>query len=263
MINQDPHQGMRLTSVLSKEIMGLVREGDYQHPGEEEAIELLFRNAEKSENFSFLDVGSGYGGTAAYIEKKKWGKVIGIDINPDVVAIARKKYINPTFITADVLTAQEDIERVLKKKLVFDVIYLFNSFCLFSDHQSSLKQLSVLSKPLSKLLIFDYVDYGKYMKNPYIENEKLLLPNIIKKGEITHRFSSAGWEVESVENIDDLYVKWYQELKQKIEAIKIVLSEKYGRQIYNIFLSRYFHILTCLEEKILGGVIITACVKNS
>lgn len=259
---QDPHQGMHLTSVISKEIMGIIRNGDYQHPGEEEAIELLFQKIEKSPEFFILDVGCGYGGTASYVQNKDWGKVVGIDINKEVVNIAKYKYKLPFFVHADVISSKMAIESELHAGLRFDIIYLFNSFFLFPDHKLSLQQLALLAKSSTKLLIFDYVDYGEYASHAYTENGKKLLPNIIKLNEINDVLMNGGWEVESTSSVDDLYITWYQDLMQKIDEAKTQLCEKYGSDIYASFTARYQHILDALQAKVLGGIIITATLKS-
>ncbi|MBY0544506.1 MAG: methyltransferase domain-containing protein [Gammaproteobacteria bacterium] len=254
----DPHHGMRISSVTNKEIMSYIRDGDYQHPGEEEAIELLFQKINKSPELLILDVGCGYGGTAAYIHDKQWGQVVGIDINEDVLNIAKNKHKTPIFIHADVNGVEQAIENEFKRKINFDIIYLFNSFFLFHDHQLALQKLAAVAKKNTKLLIFDYIDYGQYANKAYIENEKKLLPNTIISDEVITTFNESGWTVESLQNIDDLYIKWYTELVQKIDSAKAEIVEQYGNDVFNNFLARYQHILTVLQNKLLGGVIIVA-----
>ena len=53
-----------MNSYLGKEILSIIRDGNYAHPGEEEAIELTFQDIPKNSHRQMLDVGCGRGGTA-------------------------------------------------------------------------------------------------------------------------------------------------------------------------------------------------------
>ena len=70
---------MNMNSFEGKRILALVREGDYAHAGEEEAIERSFRSIPKVSDRWMLDVGCGRGGSADYIRRNGWGHVEGID----------------------------------------------------------------------------------------------------------------------------------------------------------------------------------------
>ena len=263
----DPHQGMNITSVVNKDIMSQIRGGDYQHPGEEDAIEILFSEIEKKKESLFLDVGCGYGGSARYLFRKKWGKVIGIDINKDVVQIAKEKTcgsresnLAPMFLTADVL----DIDNVLRDSfshtLIFDVIYSMSSFFLLPEQQLTLTKLADVSRAGTKLLIFDYVNYKNYNPNSYLENGISLLPNVIHFEAIEDLFNASCWDVSSIKKIDGHFVLWYTELLSKIERNEAAIIEQYCKNTFDCFIKRYRHILNNLISGVLGGVIISACL---
>lgn len=270
---EDPHRGMYLTSVVNKEIMSRIRKGDYQHAGEEEAIELIFQQVTKNHEHWLLDVGCGFGGTADYVQKNGWGKVIGIDINKEIIDIAIKKHgysignqslLNmgtidktPLFLHCDVIESKRYFETSFSKFNSFDIIYSLNSFFLFPDQIMALKNLAALAKKTSKLLIFDYIDYGNYKSCAYSENGKLLYPNIIHFNRIYQVCNAAGWSVESIQKIDVLYVKWYRNLMDKINENKADYTQRYGQEAFDCFIQRYQHILDVLVEGVLGGAIIT------
>ena len=64
---------MRMNSITGKQILALARGGDYAHPGEEEAIELVMAPVAKRPDQVVLDVGCGCGGTAHYLADHGWG----------------------------------------------------------------------------------------------------------------------------------------------------------------------------------------------
>ena len=258
---EDPHNNTYLTSVISKDIMRAVRDGDYQHAGDTEAIDLVFKKIENSPQNIVLDVGCGYGGTALYIQNKRWVTVIGIDINYDVISIAQSKYPNINFIHSDVLDVKKNIENKFASGIKLDVICLFNSFFLFSNQALSLQELSRLAKPSTKLLIFDYIDYGNYNTCSYTENGRKLLPNVLIYNNIEPLLDYCGWKSLSIEKIDQQYMHWYEELLEKIYSKKNILCQQYGKEKYDIFSRRYKHILESLRTKALGGIIIVATKK--
>jgi hypothetical protein len=58
---------MNMNSFEGKRILALIRDGDYAHAGEEEAIECSFRSIPKNLEHWLLDVGCGRGGSADYL----------------------------------------------------------------------------------------------------------------------------------------------------------------------------------------------------
>ena len=61
---------MNMNSFEGKRILALIREGDYAHAGEEEAIERAFRSIPKNRENWVLDVGCGRGGSAGVMHGK-------------------------------------------------------------------------------------------------------------------------------------------------------------------------------------------------
>lgn len=268
----DPHEGMQITSAVNHEIMSKIRSMDYQHPGETEAIEIVFKDVKRDKNHLLLDVGCGRGGTAHYLQHQGWGQVIGIDINKDVVQVANNKYSSsndqgalqtPLFLNGDVIAIEQILKSIFKAPVLFDVIYLLNSFFLFPDHRTALLALKSVSKASTNLIVFDYVNYGHYDSQAHSENGKALIPNAILWQQIDPLFTVSGWKVSSAQKIDSLYIQWYQALMAKIEKKRPECVEQYGKAAFDCFTRRYQHILDALTDGSLGGVIITAKQINS
>ena len=259
-ICQDAHIGTDLTSKLSKQIMSEIREGDYNHPGGEEAIELVFSRFTKNPTDLLLDVGCGPGGTAEYLQKNGWGNVVGIDINDKIVEVAQQTYQRdrefPKFFhcnICDAVQTERTLNQALGSSVKFDTIYLFNSFFLFPNHTAALQTLKRIAKPGANLIVYAYVDYGKYMEDPYMENDIALLQNCVKHSQINKIFSDTGWQVTEQVDMDDKYIQWYSELMKKIATGREMYSRKYGAENYAVFERRYQHILDALIEKQLGA----------
>ncbi|MCW8472333.1 hypothetical protein OQJ19_17010 [Fluoribacter gormanii] len=54
----------------TKQILAMLREGDFAHPSEIEAIEVSLSPIAKNSENRLLNVGCGLGGTAHYVQKK-------------------------------------------------------------------------------------------------------------------------------------------------------------------------------------------------
>jgi hypothetical protein len=65
---------MQMESFSGIQLLALIRERDYAHAGEEEAIEITLRNHPKRADRLLLDVGCGLGGTANYVQNHGWAK---------------------------------------------------------------------------------------------------------------------------------------------------------------------------------------------
>src|SRR4051812_38590183 len=114
-----------MNSFTGKQLLALIRDSDYAHAGEQEAIELTLRKYPKRPEQLLLDVGCGRGGTANYVQAQGWGRVVGVDAEPDSIARAQQVYPAIEFRACDVVDAASVLDGP------FDVIYLFNSFYAF------------------------------------------------------------------------------------------------------------------------------------
>lgn len=257
MLRKDPHTGMQLDSITNKAILSYIRNGRYQHPGEEEAIDLIFKGIKKDSRQRLLDIGCGLGGTAHYLNEHGWGAVTGIDINHEVLANAKEHYSQQRelhFYEGDVLA----LDAVLAGQSQFDVIYCLNSFFLFPDQITALEQIKRFAHNETRLIIFDYVDLGNYYNAPYVENGKLFLPNLPKLSEISDMLDKAKWRLQSVEDVSGHYIDWYNSLLERLKQFESKIIEQYGAEAYQVVYRRYEHIYESCLQKIIGGAIIYA-----
>ena len=132
---------MNMNSFEGKRILALVRDGDYAHAGEEEAIERSFRSIQKHSARWLLDVGCGRGGSADYLRRNGWGHVEKIDRDAESVEYARATYPEIGFHICDVLDVPRTVTRT------FDVIYMLNAFYAFDRQREALAELRKVAKP--------------------------------------------------------------------------------------------------------------------
>ena len=252
---EDPHRSLQITSVVNKAMLAIVRSGDYQHPGEAEAIELIFKGIDRNPDQLVLDVGCGRGGTADYIFKNGWGKVIGIDINPEIVDTANKNFgqhfagdiesleKGPAFFDCDALDVEEFMFNKFQQKLKFDVICMVSSFFLFPAQEKSLIELRKVANKNTQLAIFDYIDYGEYRKHDYKENGRTLMPYLYDIPKIRELLHASGWQIDSMVNLDEENIRWYQDLVQRIESRKEGIVAAHGKEAFECFTVSHKHMV--------------------
>lgn len=241
-----------MNSYLGKQILSLVREGDFAHAGEEEAIALAMAPVSKDPDQLILDAGCGRGGTAAYMQELGWGSVAGIDIEPNSIAYANATYPEPEFLRCDINAVATLVEGP------FDVITLFNVFYALSDHVAALESLVSRAKTDARLVIFDYVDPGHYQDDPLMDRDIAFLPNPPRLGDLAQTMERGGWQLETVRDLTADYVRWYRELVDKIAAKRDGIVELAGEEIYEHVLALYTGLLAALRDGQLGGAVIYA-----
>src|SRR5262245_13111105 len=201
-----------MNSFEGMRVLSLVRDGDYAHAGEEEAIELAMRPMEKRADQIIVDAGCGRGGTASYLQARGWGTVIGFDIEPASIAAARSRYPEVAFHVCDVC----DVDRTIEARA--DIVCMFNAYYCFPDQARALRALRRVSASGAQLVIFDHVNRGSYDPNVLMDAGRPFLPSPPLLSEIPQVLESAGWRVHEVEEVHDSYIKWYTDLVSNIES---------------------------------------------
>jgi len=239
-----------------KLLLSFIREGDYAHAGEEEAIDLIMSYFSKDKNWKVLDVACGLGGTAHYIQKHEWGLVTGFDIDEKAIQYAKAKYPNEIFFIADVSNISSHI-----KFPDFDLICIMNAFFCFPDQLNCLKELRKLAKPSTKLVIFEYTDLIR-SDNFLANREKNISFNPIKPNEIDALVNEAGWETTTYVSLDKTFETWYENLLKKIESKKSEIDKRFGKNAANYAWEKYNLMYRRLKNKSIGGCLIILSPKK-
>lgn len=241
---------VRMDSLDWKKALSIVREGDYAHAGEIDAIELCFENINKESNRKLLDVGCGLGGTANYIQENGWGNVVGIDIQGEIIESAKERYQSLSFYTCDVLKVTDVI------KDTFDIIYMFNAFYAFSNQERALQEIAKLANTNSTLIIFDYVDNRIKREGEIFRSCK----NPIILSEIENLLERSGWKSTKIVNLTTEYEQWYKQFLDRIKNKSHEIINIIGEDGYNLFLSSYENILELIQNEELSGCVLFAKV---
>jgi SAM-dependent methyltransferase len=239
----------RMNSPQGKSILAMVRGGDYAHPGEEAAIELIAQTLPRAEINRLLDVGCGRGGTAHWFYQHQWGTVVGIDIDSASIEYARNQYPGINFMHLDVLAIDQ------LNQDPFDLAYLFNSFYSFPDQRSALKSIRSACRTGAYLLIYDYTQPIK-TKLPDLLSLELGKPIVLEQ--ITAWMTDCNWKLLSKDDWTDRYLTSYSDLLQRFERNRSTIVATAGADWYEYAVECYGQLREALVTGALGGIALTA-----
>jgi SAM-dependent methyltransferase len=235
-----------MNDYAGKEFLATVRAEDFAHAGEEESIELVFKDIPPQSNRMILDAGCGRGGTADYVHRHGWGSVIGIDVEAQSIVRANEKYPSSEFHVCDM----GDVGDMFAGK--FDLIYLFNSFYAVPNKDKAIKSLRTAAKPGALLCLFDYVTYDA--EAPPLEG--ILAQKPATPDEFDALLSEAKWDVEDNVNLDQKYIEWYRKFLARFDDV--ALKSAYPKETIELVREKYATLLAALKDGTLGGLLIFA-----
>jgi SAM-dependent methyltransferase len=238
---------MNMNSFEGKRILALIRDGDYAHAGEQEAIERSFRSIPKDRERWMLDVGCGRGGSADYLRRNGWGHLEGIDRDAESIEYARATYPEVRFHVCDVL----DVPRTVARS--FDVIYMLNAFYAFDRQRDALAGLRKVAKPSAQLVIFDYTVGEKSGGAP-----NPMMPHAMRLSEIPAMLRDAGWQPGTIEDLSAEYVRWYAEFVRRIQLKRAEIEKIGGADWYNFVSSMYSGLHGAIASGVIGGALVHA-----
>jgi ubiquinone/menaquinone biosynthesis C-methylase UbiE len=246
---------MNMNSFEGKRILALIRDGDYAHAGETEAIERTFRGVAKNAEQWILDVGCGRGGSAEYLRRNGFGHLVGIDREPDSIKYASVSYPEIEFHACDVL----EILNVVAHK--FDIIYMLNAFYAFPHQSDALAQMRKVANAGARVVIFDYTAPGDSESDSLSIEGQLLIPHALRLSAMPTMLTDAGWEPREFEDLDVEYERWYATLVARIRQKQDEIERIGGSEWYRFVLATYAGLYDAIVRGELGGAIVTALAR--
>jgi SAM-dependent methyltransferase len=239
----------QMNSPEGKAILAKARRGDFAHPGEEEAIQLVAAGLEPFRIRRVLDVGCGRGGTAAWFHRHDWGQVVGVDVDEASINYARSAYPEVEFLAMDVGKLDE------WRTDPFDFAYLFNSFYAFPDQRRALSSIRSVCRSDASLSIFDYaqcrdavlpVELGTDIGHPIVLEDA---PDWL---------AESGWAITGFEDCTKEYVRWYDALLAAFERDRDWIDGNFGEDWRQYVLNWYGVLRETLSTRTLRGVVFRA-----
>lgn len=242
----------RLNSPLGKRILAGIREGNYAHPGEEEAIVQTLAIHGNNPLSHWLDAGCGRGGTAAFVMEQGWAEVTAFDIDAVSIEEAREHYPRVKFHACGVVDAPDAIAGK------YDLIYAFNAFYAFPDQPAALRALRALASDGAKLVLFDYTDRGGFFTNPMTALPEAKHWQPIDPATFAQTLALAGWKLEATDDITADYERWYIHFLSRLDVRREALLEFAPAEAIDHTRRFFSALLAAIQAGNLGGAIFTA-----
>jgi SAM-dependent methyltransferase len=238
----------------ARALLSHLREGDYTHPGDQEAIDLVLPHILKllpeAKEGPTLDLGSGFGGTADYFYNKGFRSLYGIDIDAGAIAHAKEHYRNVDFLEANAYS----ISKIFPPNY-FSLIYLFSVFYAIEDKALLLENLFSVAKPGALLTIFDYT--ANHLSGELKDLAgKSMHPMILS--ETKKQLQKAGWEIVEIIDLSSEFKRWYATFLDKLKKEKDSLKTHFPEEIITKVETTFQSILSQLESNQLGAVALYA-----
>ncbi len=247
-----PDAPTAMNNATGKRLLALIRDGDYAHPGEETANELLFAGLRRCPRRRILDAGCGGAGTAAWVQSRGLGAVTGIELDPATVRLARTRHRDVTVVEGDLQHASATLDGP------FDLFYSMTALYAVPDQPAMFRELGTLAGAGAELRLLEYADPKGHFAavtggSPTWNWWHPLVPR-----DLPEVLASSGWTSVSLRDLRPEFVHWYRDLCDRIAAKRAVIEREFGHDWYEFVAREYAGILDLVQECALGGVLVRA-----
>lgn len=236
-----------MNSFENKSFLSSIRGGDFAHPGEEEAIDLVLSYIKPKLHETVLDAGCGLGATADTIGKKTGAIVVGVDLDADAMAYANARYQDAQFIPGDIAQLGD---LALPK---VGVIYAFNSLYACRDLEACFDAFTKVTTPDARIAVFDYIAYDAAL----LAQADCLPPSVHTMTEMRQAPAAQGWRCARIVNLDVEYQAWYGRFLVRMDENREALAAARSAEFFDEVRKKYADMRSCLEHGVLGAALHT------
>jgi SAM-dependent methyltransferase len=247
-----PDRPTTMNNATGKRLLALVRDGDYAHPGEEQANELLFAGVQPDARRRVLDAGCGGAGTAAWVQARGLGAVTGVEIDAATAQLARERHPEVAVVEGDLQRAGEVLSGP------FDLIYSMTAIYAAPDQAAVFRELGALAAPGAELRLLDYADPDGRFAAATAGNPSWGWWHPLQPRELLEVLAAAGWSSVKVRDLHPEFVRWYQDLCGRVARKRDDITHEFGRDWCEFVAKEYAGILDMVRAGGLGGVLVRA-----
>jgi SAM-dependent methyltransferase len=247
-----PDRPTAMNNATGKRLLALVRDGDYAHPGEEDANALLFAGVPRDPRRRVLDAGCGGAGTASWVRRQGLGAVAGIEIDPATALLARERHPEVDIVEGDLQHAR----RVLAGP--FDLIYSMTAVYAVPDQAAVFGELAALAAPGAELRLLEYADPRGLFVPGTAGDPSLGWWRPLEPGKLPDLLSSAGWSTVEMRDLTPEFTLWYRRLCERIASRRRRIVGEFGQEWYEFVVREYAGILAMARAGVLGGLLVRA-----
>ena len=247
-----PDRPTAMNNATGKRLLALVREGDYAHPGEEEANQLLFAGVRPDPRRRVLDAGCGGAGTAAWVQARGLGAVTGIELDAATARLAHDRHPEVTVVRGDLQRAGEALTGP------FDLLYSMTAIYAAPDQTAVFSELGALTAPGAELRLLEYADPHGGFASATAGDPSWGWWHPLRPHELPDLLTAAGWTGIEVRDLTPEFVHWYRRLCVRIAEKRPAITGAFGHDWYEFVEKEYAGILEMVRAGVLGGVLLRA-----
>jgi SAM-dependent methyltransferase len=241
-----------MNNATGKRVLASLRNGDYAHPGEDAANELLFAGVRPCPHRRLLDAGCGSAGTAAWVQLRGLGSVTGIESDPATARLARERHPDVAVVEGDLQRAGAILDGP------FDLVYSMTAIYAVPNHAVVFRELRALCSRGAELRLFEYADPSGRFAAASSGNAARGWWRPLAPRDLPGLLAAAEWTCVSVRDLHPEFVRWYRDLVVRITEKRADIVRSFGQDWYEFVLREYAGILDLVSDRILGGVLVRA-----
>ncbi len=200
-----------MNNATGKRILALVRDGDFAHPGEVAANELLFAGVQPDPRRRILDAGCGGGGTASWVQSRGLGVVTGIEIDAATARLARERHPEVTVVEGDLQRAASILDGT------FGLVYSMTAIYAAPDQAAVFGELGALAAPGAELRLLEYADPEGRFAEATRGNLSWGWWRPLVPIDLPELLAAAGWTSPRVRDLHQEFAHWYGDLCSRID----------------------------------------------
>jgi SAM-dependent methyltransferase len=241
-----------MNNATGKRLLALVRNGDYAHPGEETANELLFAGVRPDPRRRALDAGCGGAGTAAWVQRRGLGAAIGIEVDPATARLARERHPEVAVVEGDLQRARDVLTGP------FDLLYSMTALYAVPDQAAAFRELGALASPGAELRLLEYADPEGGFAQATAGSRSRGWWRPLAPRRLPQALATAGWTSVRVTDLHAEFVHWYAALCVRIQEKREAIVREFGVEWYDFVAGDYAGILRLVRSRALGGILVHA-----
>lgn len=234
----------------------LIYGSNFQSPGGEKLLQLLFDHESSTKYGSILEIGYGCGGNIIYFANKFSAALSGIDINPTLFEIANERISKYTASNNRVVLSIESIFNLESYGKCFDLIFSRDVLMYIHNKRDALKIIYDLLPSTGKIILIDYCRSNEKLNfdyENYIASGNL---NISSLKDYHQLFKSIGFKNIKVKDMSDLFTTYLKSSVSKMERQMDQINSYAQDDIQFIIERTKRKIDWCLEGAMVWGLLV-------
>jgi len=232
--------------IQKKHLLAEIRQGDFTHPKDKDAIVFSMSKIDFSLKKNVLDVGSGLGGTVDMLNNRV--RATGLDKDRQAIQYAKNKYKHCQFMHGDVL----EINQLTQE--TYDLITVFSAFYAFQNQSKACVELANRARKNADFLVFDYSSSQRFTQNLFDDDDAPFNP--IALDSLESIFSP--WTLIKVYDLTDMFYDSYRDILNTMAERESTLCHNHGRQVYDKVYDSFTKLMINFDAGTLGGCLIHA-----